>query len=136
MRGAGLQGTRDILAANQTPMRARGKGTLQGFERGAAADLWRHTLSQIPYLFGRLAYLSSLRNVNTGRYEHHGLAQIYGSDKAHKTLLESHETAFADWLNYDLAHQQSDLALYLANLGGEIETIVNAWLQLSTYKSM
>ena len=54
---------------------ARAKGSVQGFERGAAADVWRHTLSQIPYLYGRLAYLGSLRNANTGRYEHHGLAR-------------------------------------------------------------
>ncbi len=33
----------------------------QVLERGAASDLWRHTLSQIPTVFGRLVYLSSLR---------------------------------------------------------------------------
>jgi len=115
---------------------ARAKANVQGFERGATADVWRHTLSQIPYLFGRLAYLASLRNVNTGRYEHHGLAQLYGADKTHRTLLESHESAFADWLNYDLAHQQSDLGLYLSSIGGDLKTVLNAWTQLATYKSM
>jgi hypothetical protein len=115
---------------------ARAKGSVQGFERGAAADVWRHTLSQIPYLYGRLAYLGSLRNANTGKYEHHGLAQLYGADRTHRTLLESHEAAFADWLNYDLAHQESDLALYLATLGGELATVLSAWSQLATYKNM
>jgi hypothetical protein len=115
---------------------ARAKGSVQGFERGAAADVWRHTLSQIPYLYGRLAYLGSLRNANTGKYEHHGLAQLYGADRTHRTLLESHEAAFADWLNYDLAHQESDLALYLATLGGDLLTVLSAWTQLATYKNM
>jgi hypothetical protein len=115
---------------------ARTKGSAQGFERGAAADVWRHTLSQIPYLYGRLAYLGSLRNANTGLYEHFGLAQLYGADKAHRTLLESHEVAFADWLNYDLAHQESDLGLYLATLDGELSVVLDAWTQLATYKNM
>ena len=30
------------------------------FDRSAAADLWRNTLSQIPTTFGRLIYLASL----------------------------------------------------------------------------
>ena len=47
-------------------------------ERGAASDLWRHTLSQIPSVFGRLVYLSSLRNPNTDSYEHHGFSQMFG----------------------------------------------------------
>ena len=48
-------------------------------ERGAAADLWRNTLSQIPTLFGRLVYLSSLRDSNSGAYEHYGLAKVFGA---------------------------------------------------------
>ena len=36
------------------------------FDRSAAADLWRNTLSQIPTTFGRLIYLASLRDQNTG----------------------------------------------------------------------
>ncbi len=48
-----------------------------GLERGAAADLWQRTLAQIPTLFGRLVYLCSLREQNTGRYEHFGLAQMF-----------------------------------------------------------
>jgi hypothetical protein len=74
--------------------------------------------------------------VNTGRYEHYGLAQIYGQDHAHRTLLESHEDVFADWLNYDLGHQMSDLSLYLDSIGGDRETVLTAWIQLATYKNM
>lgn len=45
-----------------------------------AEDLWRRTLSGIPSIYGRLAFLASLRDVNTGRYEHHGLAMIFGAE--------------------------------------------------------
>jgi hypothetical protein len=115
---------------------ARPKSSIQGFERGAAADLWRHTLSQIPQIFGRLAYLSSLRNPNTGKYEHHGLTQLYGAERAHRTLAESHDGAFADWLNYDLAQQQTDLAMYLSTLDGDLKTVLGTWQRLETYKQM
>jgi hypothetical protein len=40
-------------------------------ERDAGGVLWRRTLSQIPSQFGRIAWLASLRNPNTGVYEHH-----------------------------------------------------------------
>ena len=114
----------------------RVKRSLQGFERGPAADVWRHTLSQIPYVLGRMAYLASLRNPNTGRYEHHGLAQIYGADKAHRTLLASHEAAFSDWLNYDLAQQESDLRLYLLEVGSEPHQVLDAWNHLGTHRTL
>ena len=69
-----------------------------GLERGAAPDLWRHTLSQIPSLFGRLVYLSSLRDNNTGTYEHFGLAQAFGEGEAARVLGESHLNGFSQWL--------------------------------------
>jgi hypothetical protein len=45
-------------------------------ERSATADLFKNTLSRIPTLFGRLAYLASLRDSNSGIYRHYGLASI------------------------------------------------------------
>src|SRR5437588_12662109 len=77
-------------------------------ERGAAADLWRNTLSQIPTLFGRLVYLSSLRDTNSGVYEHYGLAQVFGAKDADRTLKHSHAQAFAASLNLNLEQQTSD----------------------------
>ena len=72
------------------------------FRRGAPEDLWRHTISQIPTLFGRLVYLASLRNHNTGQYEHHGFAQTYGMEASDRAMRASHESAFADWLKLEL----------------------------------
>src|SRR4051812_33121708 len=66
------------------------------FDRGPAADLWRHTLSQIPTIFGRLVYLSSLRDPNTGVYHHYGLAQRFDEESADQTLRESHLKAFSE----------------------------------------
>lgn len=104
--------------------------------RGAPADLWRNTLSQIPSLFGRLIYLSSLRSQDTGRYQHHGLAQLFGDDEAHLALAKSHEATFADWLNSSLEGQKADLDLYLAALTPDRAAIVDTWLRLAPYRNV
>src|SRR3954466_11367602 len=84
-------------------------------DRGATADLWRRTLAQIPSIFGRLVYLSSLRGPG-GLYEHHGFAQMHGLKTAQQTLLSSHENTFQSWLVFTLEQQKSDLDLYLSDL--------------------
>jgi secreted Zn-dependent insulinase-like peptidase len=109
------------------------KGSL---ERGAAADLWRNTLAQIPSVFGRLVYLSSLRDLNSGRYVHHGLAQIFGEEEAHKALEESHYQAFTEWLTFNLEQQKADLDLYLSAFTVDKPTIVQTWLRLAPYRNL
>jgi hypothetical protein len=105
-------------------------------ERGAAGDLWRHTLSQIPSTFGRLVYLASLRDQNTGRYEHHGLSQIFGSADADEALRESHSRTFAEWLCYDLEQQKADLDLYLSSFQPDKRTILSTWIRLAPYRNL
>ncbi len=104
------------------------------FRRGAPEDLWRHTLSQIPTLFGRLVYLASLRNHNTGQYEHHGFAQTYGVEAADRAMRESHEAVFTQWLSHDLARQKADLDEYLRSLGEDPYRLVDVWLRLAPYR--
>ena len=89
------------------------KGVL---ERSAAGDLWKHTLSRIPTLFGRIAYLSSLRDSNSGIYRHHGLSALFGRDDSTKALRESHERAFHEWLGLKMEEKYYDLTRYLAEL--------------------
>ena len=86
------------------------------FDRSAAADLWRNTISQIPSVFGKLVYLASLRNPNNGAYEHHGLALVFGEDEANKALRNSHNKVFAEWLSFNLEQQKADLDLYISGL--------------------
>ncbi|MEO8126206.1 MAG: hypothetical protein ABI822_03885, partial [Bryobacteraceae bacterium] len=107
------------------------KGAL---ERGVTSDLWRHTLSQIPSCFGRMVYLSSLRAPNTGRYEHHGLAMIFGSAQADKALRKTHTEAFNEWLNYSLEQQKADLDLYLSAQQADKREVVENWAALAPYR--
>ena len=112
-------------------LRARG-----GLERGAASDLWRNTLAQIPAVFGRLVYLSSLREPNTGRYEHHGLSLVFGEEEADRALRSSHSQTFSEWLCFDLEQQKADLDLYLAALLDNRWVIVETWSRLAPYRNL
>jgi len=82
-----------------------------------ATLLWRRTLAQIPTVFGRLAYLSSLRNPATGRYAHEALVRLLGPEEADRTLCHSHHQVFSLWLGFSLADQKSDLDEYLNHAG-------------------
>ncbi len=105
-------------------------------ERDAGSDLWRHTLSQIPSIFGRLVYLSSLRNPNSARYRHDGLSQIFGEDEANRALRKGHNQAFAEWLTFDIEQQKADVDLYLSALFEEKITVLRAWINLTPYRSL
>jgi hypothetical protein len=112
--------------------RFKPKGML---ERSAAEDLWRHTLSKIPSIYGRLAYLASLRDPNSGLYHHYGLRAAFGREESGKALKESHERAFAEWLNLSLAGKNEDLATYLSTLDDPRQVVINFWLQSKTYRA-
>lgn len=103
--------------------------------RGAAADLWRRTLVGIPTTFGRLAYLASLRDQNTGVYQHHGLAQLYGEEEATGTLRQSHERVFREWLCFGLEHQKTEVAEYLGALDGPPRLVLDTWVRLCPYRN-
>jgi len=105
-------------------------------DRGAAANLWRNTLLQIPSVFGRLVYLCSLRDSNTGLYQHYGLAQVFGEAEADRALRESHQKAFAEWLCFNLEQQKADLDLYLSGLGSDRQTILDTWIRLAPYRNL
>jgi hypothetical protein len=105
-------------------------------DRTAISDLWRNTLSHIPSVFGRLAYLSSLRNPNSGQYEHHGLALVFGDEEARKALKKSHKQVFEEWISFNLEQQKADLDLYLSGLPEDRLTVLDNWQKLAPYASL
>lgn len=104
-------------------------------ERSALADLCKHTLSRIPTLSGRLVYLATLRDVNSGTYKHHGLATAFGRDEAVRALRDSHQAAFQGWLNLSLAEKNEDLAEYLRALDDPQEEVAEHWLRSGVYRT-
>ncbi len=102
----------------------------------AAADLWQRTLSQIPSTFGRLVYLASLRDTNSGEYRHHGFAAVFGWEQAGRAMANSHEGLFAEWLGYGLEQQKVDLELYVSGLEPERRRVVETWSQIEPYRAV
>jgi len=101
-----------------------------------SGELWRRTLSQIPSLFGRLVYLSSLRDVNTGQYQHFGFAQRFSDREADKTLRRSHSDTFEDWLCFSLEEQMSDLTMYLYSLDQKTSDVIANWSMLPPFAGL
>jgi hypothetical protein len=79
--------------------------------------MWRNVLRQIPTLFGRLVFLSSLRDPDNGRYADPGLVRMLGEDDADRTLRHSHHQVFSQWIASSLEEQKADLDDYLRRAG-------------------
>jgi len=99
------------------------------------AESWQRTLSAIPTLIGRVAYLSSLRNVHTGIYEHFGLAQRVGEGEVDRILRRSHMSVFQEWLCFGLERQKQELEEYFSGLEGDRREIVSNWVTLEPWNN-
>ncbi|MGE5645119.1 MAG: hypothetical protein ACM336_04945 [Acidobacteriota bacterium] len=83
-----------------------------------------------------MVYLCSLRDPNTGGYEHYGLAQVFGAGEADRVLRESHQQVYSSWLCLTLEQQKADLDLYLSGLSGNRATILDTWIRLQPYRNL
>ncbi len=99
----------------------------------AAAESWQRTLSTISTLFGRLAYLASLRDANTGTYQHHGLSQRIGEETTDAILRRSHMAVFQEWLCFGLQLQKEEVEAYFSELEGNRRDIIASWLTLEPW---
>ena len=99
----------------------------------ALSESWQRTLAQIPAVLGRLAYLASLRNINSGAYEHFGLSQRVGQEETDRLLRRSHLEIFQEWLCFDLDRQRQELEDYLQSLDGNKRDIIGNWLSLEPF---
>jgi hypothetical protein len=112
--------------------RFRPKGML---ERNALADLWKHTLSQVPSIYGRLVYLASLRDANSGIYRHHGLSAAFGREESLNALRKSHEDSFGEWLTLPLPSKSADLVTYFQDVDENPRQVVAYLARATPYLS-
>lgn len=107
-------------------------------EEAAVQDLWARDLVQIETSYGRLVYLVSLRDPDTGRYEHYGSAAgSADSNLISRTLRRIHESIFRDWVTFTLERKKSDIDLYISGIY-EVDRseLIDAWLRLTPYKNL
>jgi hypothetical protein len=104
-------------------------------ERNALADLWKHTLSQIPTTYGRLVYLASLRDANSGTYRHHGLSAAFGREESLGALRKSHEDTFREWLGLPLSAKSADMISHFQSLEDNPRQVVTYLARGTPYLS-
>lgn len=97
-------------------------------------DVWRRTISAIPSEVGKLAYLSSLRDPNSGQYNHYGLEALYSAEDADRALRQTHINVFYAWLSRSLADQKDDVEHYFRTVEGDLDVIVDNWRDLQPYR--
>ncbi len=102
-------------------------------ERSATADLFKNTLARIPTVFGRLEYLASLRDSNSGIYLHHGLASIFGRDESRRALSQCHQAIFQEWLKMPLAEKMGDLLAHFNGLEDPLPVVLDHWTSIHPY---
>lgn len=113
-------------------------GTLTQLQqnRRVIQDFTSTTLAMIPSAFARLAYMASLRDLSTGRYEHAGLVAVYQREAVQQALEQCHEEIFERLLESTLEEQERDLRAYLENIELGIEIAVSHWRKLQAYRTL
>jgi hypothetical protein len=96
-------------------------------------ESWNRTLHSIPTVFGRLAWLASLRNQNSGAYEHFGMAQRSSAADVDRIVRDSHLQTFQQWLGFTLEEQKQELSGYFDDLGMDRREVLSNWLSLNPY---
>jgi len=102
--------------------------------RAVIQDFTLTTLARLPGLFARLAYMASLRDLSSGRYEHAGLAAVYPDASIQHALQLCHEQLFERILESPLASQQEDLQSCLAGMEGGLSEVVSHWRRMEAYR--
>jgi hypothetical protein len=102
--------------------------------RRIVQDFTLTTLAAIPSLYGRLAYLASLRDLSSGRYHHDGLAALYPPAAIQEALELCHEQVFERVLETPLARQENDLRACLAATEAGMGVAVEHWQRMETYR--
>ena len=97
-------------------------------------DLLNRTLSRIPCELGRLIYLASTRDYNTGNYYHEGLASRFNPDVARKALEIAHRQAFYKISAFALEDLVRDLQTYLQASRENPGDFLRTWQKLEPYR--
>lgn len=109
--------------------------TLERFEpnQRIIEDVTSRTLAAIPTDYGRLLYLTSLRDLASGRYAHAGLERLYPAPAVQQALAYCHEEIYARILEASLEQQEWDLRACLTALEGDFWEIVELWREEEFY---
>ncbi len=97
-------------------------------------DLLNRTLSRISCDLGRLIYLASTRDYNTGNYYHEGLASRFSPEVARKALEIAHRQVFYKISALSLEHLVSGLEAYLRSTRENPQEFLRTWQTLEPFR--
>jgi hypothetical protein len=100
----------------------------------ACEDLNNRTLASLPGCFGRLIYLASMRDYNTGQYYHEGLANRFSEVVAAEALTRCHREAFQLLVQKPLAGVVDELERYMDSTPAEAVQLLDTWERLQPYR--
>jgi hypothetical protein len=97
-------------------------------------DLLRRSLGKISCDLGRLIYLASTRDYNTGAYHHDGLAARFDRDAAQKALETAHIEIFHKLSMYSLEELVKELEIYVYGSHQSPAEVLRVWQKLEPYR--
>jgi len=104
--------------------------------RSVVEDFTSRTLAVIPSDFGRLYYVNSLKDPDTGQYTHDGLMDLYPNNSVQAALGQCHEELFSRILETSLRDQERDLRKCLDAAGNEFWSVIQSWRESRHYRTM
>lgn len=97
-------------------------------------EAWQEVISEIPTLWGRMAYLGSLRDENSGIYRYFALEKSFSVEECNRVLQQSHRAVFYDWLGLSLEEQKNDLLETWRDLPSDLPSVLATWDKLEPYR--
>ena len=97
-------------------------------------DFWQNTIAETPTVWGKLVYLASLRDENSGAYRHYALEKRLPPEDCHEILQQNHRAIFYDWLGLTLEEQKDDLLESWRDLAVDLPTVLATWDKLEPYR--
>jgi hypothetical protein len=112
--------------------------SLENFQQSRAVieDFSSQTLAAISSDYGRLYYVSSLKDSDSGRYEHDGLKSLYAENAVQAGLSHCHGELFSRILETPLREQERDLRMCLASAGEKYWEVVESWSETRYFREM
>lgn len=105
-------------------------------QQQAVDDLELRTLSRIDTLVGRLVYVASTRDYNTGAYYHDGLAMRFQTSAAQAALLQCHRSLFQACVLLPLSGLVEELTAYFNSAQEDQLQLIRSWQEFVAYRML
>jgi hypothetical protein len=100
----------------------------------AIEDLKNRTLPAFTGDMGRMVYLASTRDYNTGQYYHAGLAVRFTEEVANIALAACHRELFDKLSVASLENLVNELQNFVPSAGSSLDQLVDTWSKLGSYR--